>query len=43
METTNIRVYKSTHEIIKAIAKERRQDLIVVLDEIIKEYANSKS
>ncbi len=36
METTNIRVYKDTHERLKEIAKQKRQTLLVVLDELSK-------
>lgn len=36
MKTTNIRIYEETHKRLQKLAKERRQQLIVVLDELVK-------
>lgn len=38
-QTTNVRIYKSTHELLKKLADNRRQQIIVVLDEIVKELS----
>jgi len=37
MKTKNIRVYENTHKRLQEIAKERRQAIIVVVDELSKQ------
>lgn len=35
MKTTNIRVYDTTHKRLQKMAKDRRQTIVVVLDELV--------
>lgn len=43
MNTTNIRVYKSTHKKLKKIAEKNRQDLIVTIDRLVDEELAQKA
>lgn len=39
--TVNVRIYKSTHERLKQLANNRRQDLIIVIDDVVREMPDS--
>jgi len=36
MKTKNIRIWESTHERLKELSKEKKQDMTIVLDDLVK-------